>query len=413
MQILIVSQYFWPENFRINELVTELLARGHQVTVLTGQPNYPSGEVFPEYRRQPGDFANFGGASVVRVPIIPRGQRRIQLALNYLSFIVSASLLGPWKLRGVQVDAIFSFLVSPITAALPALLIGRLKNAPVTLWILDLWPDTLAALGVVRSRFALGCIGRLVSFIYRHSARIFVQSRAFVSNVAHYEGSADRVRYFPGWSEQVFDGNSAEAARPEFAALEGKFKILFAGNIGEAQDFPSILAAIEQLRDRADIHWIVVGDGRAKPYLDKEIAARGLGDCVTLMGRHPIEAMPSFFRSADALLVSLKPDPILSMTIPGKVQSYLAAGVPLLAMLDGEGARVIAEAQAGLICPAGDGAALAHQAVRLAGTSAAERAAMGARAKAYALREFNRADLVAMLERELAGLTQARQPRVL
>jgi glycosyltransferase involved in cell wall biosynthesis len=406
LRILIVSQYFWPENFRINELAVELLARGHHVTVLTGMPNYPSGIIFPEYENNPNAFLRYRGASIVRVPIIFRGRSRIQLMLNYLSFIVCGSIFGSWKLRGVRVDAIFVFLVSPITASIPALLIGRLKKAPVTLWILDLWPDTLAAVGAVRSKLILRWVGRLVSFIYRHSERIFVQSQRFRSNIVQHGGDATKIRYFPGWAEQVFDGPSDGPSVPELNAIDGKFKILFAGNIGEAQDFPSILTAIEVLRDQADIRWIIMGDGRAKPYVLEQIEKRNLSALVTLLERRPVESMPAVFRAADALLVSLKPDPIFSMTIPGKVQSYLAAGVPILAMLNGEGARVITEARAGFVSQPGDGRALAGEVLRLLSMSVFDRAAMGENGRAYAAREFSRPRLIANLEQELAEVVQ-------
>lgn len=405
MRILIVSQYFWPENFRINELATDLLARGHEVTVLTGLPNYPSGDVFPEYAQNRRAFAEYKGARVVRVPIIPRGRSRFQLALNYLSFIATGAILGSWKLRNARFDAIFVFLVSPVTASLPALLIGRLKKAPVTLWVLDLWPDTLTAVGAIRSEMVLGWVSWLVSFVYKRSERILVQSRAFIPDVVRRGGAADKVHYFPGWAEQVFDIPAAPSPSTEFERQDGTFTILFAGNIGEAQDFPSILTAIEALRDRTDIRWIIVGDGRAKPQVAEQVAKRGLGAVVTLLDRRPIESMPALFQAADALLVSLRPDPIFSMTIPGKVQSYLAAGVPILAMLDGEGARVIAEAEAGFVSPAGHGQMLAEQALRLLNTPPSERAAMGARGRAYAAREFNRERLVKRLEQELAELS--------
>lgn len=410
MRILVVSQYFWPENFRVNELVSELVTRGHHVTVLTGEPNYPSGRVFPEYRKSPNDYKEYCGAPVVRVPMIPRGQSRIKLAFNYLSFVLSGSIFGAWKLRESRFDTVFVFLNSPITAALPALLIGRLKKAPVAIWILDLWPDTLEAVGVIHSRFVLRCLGYLVSFIYRRSARIFVQSKAFLSSVVQYGGDAACVRYFPAWAEQVFDeAPGAPVVASEVSSLDGEFKILFAGNIGDAQDFPSILTAIQALRDRTDIRWIIVGDGRAKSSFEREIKERGLDRNVVMLGQHPIECMPAFFRAADALLVSLKPASIFSMTIPGKVQSYLAAGVPVLGMLDGEGARVIEEAGAGLVCRAGDGPALARQALRLSEMAASERVAMGARGRAYAAREFNRAHLIDRLEQALGEIVQSRQ----
>ena len=203
--MLVVSQYFWPEVFRVNEVVTELVARGHEVTVLTGRPNYPDGRVFESYRRDPPAFARYAGATVIRVPLRPRGRGSLQLALNYLSFVVWGLLLGPWRLRGRRFDSIFVFEISPITAALPALLLRRLKRAPVLMWVLDLWPDTLSAVGVVRSPRVLRWVGAMVSFIYRRCDLILAQSRAFFANIEHWSGDASRIRYFPAWAEAVFD----------------------------------------------------------------------------------------------------------------------------------------------------------------------------------------------------------------
>jgi len=399
MRLLVVSQVFWPENFRINDLVAALVERGHEVTVLTGHPNYPSGNVFPEYLAEPQEFASYRGAEVVRVPMLPRGQGAARLMLNYASFVAGGSIVGAWRLRGREFDAIFVYQPSPISSALPANLIGALKGVPVVLWTLDLWPETLRAVGVVKSPALLGAVGVLVSFIYRNCALVLGQSRAFESNVARYAGSADRFRYFPQWSEQIFAGDlsSVEPAE-EMRPFAGKFNVLFAGNIGEAQDFPAILDAAERLRSRDDVRWLVVGDGRAAGWLREEIARRGLGAQVHLLGRHAVERMPAFFRGADALLVSLRADPVFSLTIPGKVQAYLASGMPLLGMLDGEGARVIEDSGAGFTCAAGDGAALAALVERLAALPPAEREAMGARGRDYSRAEFDRERLLAQLE---------------
>ena len=400
MRLLIVSQYFWPENFRINELVTELVKRGHVVTVLTGYPNYPEGVVLPEFVSNPDKFSRFEGAEVLRVPMRPRGKGGLRLMLNYLSFAVSASVVGPWKLRGRQFDSIFFFEPSPITAVLPAVLLRRIKRTPLLLWVLDLWPETLSAVGVVKSPRVLGWVGRMVSFIYHRCDRILVQSRGFGPSVQKYAGRAsDRIRYFPGWTEGLFRGALAEVApAPELAPYQEGFNVLFAGNIGDAQDFPAILDAAERLKDRSDIRWLVVGDGRSAQHVRDEIVRRGLQQSVVMLGRFPLERMPSFFRAADALLVSLKADPIFSLTIPGKVQSYLGVGVPLLGMLDGEGGRVIEESGGGLVSPAGNGAALAANVARLAGMSMDERRAMGRRAREYGQREFDRDTLIDALE---------------
>jgi colanic acid biosynthesis glycosyl transferase WcaI len=410
VRILVVSQYFWPESFRINDLVAELVSRGHQVTVLTGLPNYPAGRVYPEYKRDPQGFANYAGASIIRIPALARGQGNARLILNYLSFVVFSVAWGSWRLRARKFHAIFVFQISPITAALPALLLRRMKGAPVLLWVLDLWPETLAAVGAVRSPRVLGWVGRLVEFIYRRCDRILVQSRAFIPNVEKYGGDSARIRYFPNWMEPIFEAPLEHVApAPELAPYGDTFKILYAGNIGEAQDFPAILDAAEALRERHDVRWVILGDGRAAGWVRAEIRRRGLEERVVMLGRYPLERMPSFFRAAGALLVALKDDRIFSMTIPGKVQSYLGAGLPILGMLDGEGARVIEEAGAGLVCPAGHGRELAERVQQLVGMSPQQRAAMGDRGREYCSRNFDRAALVGALEGWMAEIVQERR----
>ena len=412
MRLLVVSQYFWPEVFRINDVVAELVARGHEVTVLTGRPNYPDGRVFEAYRRDPSRFARYEGAEVVRVPLRPRGRGSFRLMLNYLSFVVWGVLLGAWRLRGRSYDAIFVFETSPITSALPALLLRRLKRAPLLMWVLDLWPETLAAVGVVRSPRLLRWVGALVAFIYERCDRILVQSRAFYPNIERWSGDTTRIRYFPAWAEATFDQDpqGVEPA-PEVAPYAGTFNVMFAGNIGEAQDFPAILEAAQALKHRADVRWLIVGDGRAAAGVRDEIERRGLGGRVVMLGRHSLERMPSFFRGASALLVSLKADPIFALTIPGKVQSYLATGLPLLGMLDGEGARVIEDAGAGLVCAAGDGPALAGRVEQLAALSPDMLSAMGSAGRAYCKREFDRKALIDSLETWIAELMRATLPR--
>lgn len=404
MRILVVSQYFWPENFRVNDLVAEWMGRGHAVTVLTGLPNYPDGELFADYRADATRFAEFAGAPVIRVPMLPRGVGGLQLALNYASFAVSACVIGTWRLRGRRFDVIFVFEPSPVTVGLPAVLQRRLKRAPLAFWVLDQWPETLVAVGAARSPCVLSAVGRLVSFIYRRCDLLLAQSRSFIPQIRRYAGPQPRVEYFPSWSDSSPAVGHCAAA-PEVPALPGVFTVLFAGNIGDAQDFPAILDAAERLKHRQDIRWVVVGDGRRAEWVAAEAQRRGLAERFVLLGRFPLERMPSFFQSADALLVSLRPDPIFAMTIPGKVQSYLAAGRPLLGMLDGEGAELIERGGAGLVCRAGDSAGLAANVARLADTPPAGRAAMAARASELSANEFDRDRLMGRLEQWLRELT--------
>lgn len=403
LRILVVSQYFWPENFRINDLVKEWLQRGHEVTVLTGIPNYPDGLVFEEYRREPESFSNFEGADIIRVPTMARGTGRLRLVLNYVSFALVASCFGLWRLRNKPADVIFVFEPSPVTVGLPAVWLSKIKRAPIIFWVLDIWPETLAALGVVRSTRVLGWVGQIVRFIYNRCTLVLGQSRGFLGGIARYCDDKAKIRYFPNWSEDVFMNDSVKPA-PEVPKWAEGFTVVFAGNIGEAQDMPAVLDAVEQLKGNASIRWVIVGDGRKSDWLKVEVVRRGLDKQVLLPGRFPVERMPSFYAHADALLVSLKRGPVFSMTIPGKVQSYLMAGIPVLGMLDGEGAAVIRDARAGLTCAAGDDLGLAQAVQALAAMQAAERKQMGLNGQNYAQQEFGRAQLMDRLE---ALLTEA------
>ena len=412
MRLLVVSQYFWPENFRINDLVGELVRRGHQVTVLTGLPNYPDGKVFQEFSDDPERFLNYEGAEIIRVPMTARGQGSLRLMLNYLSFAVSASMLGFWKLRGRQFDAIFAYQVSPVTVGLPAVMMRAVKSAPLAFWVLDLWPETLEAVGVVRHTSLLQAVGKLVSYIYKRCDLILVQSKRFIPQVQKYAGNIIRVEYFPSWAEPFF-GSKDVGYADEVPPKTGSFNVLFAGNIGDAQDFPAILAAAESLKPHAHIRWLIVGDGRLARWVADEIKRRNLHDCVLMLGRYPVERMPVFFKHANVLLVSLKDEPIFSMTIPGKLQSYLAAGIPVVAMLNGEGAEVVKNSQSGLTCASGDHAGLAAAVLKLSEMTNEERGAMGRNGLIASASEFDRKVLMNQLEEWLEKLKADGQNRQL
>lgn len=400
LRILVVTQYFWPENMRINDLVRDFAEAGHEVTVLTGFPNYPEGSVFPEYKANPDDFKEYVGARVVRVPLMPRGKRSLNLILNYLSFFISASTIGAIKLRGQKFDSVFVYAVSPIMAAIPAVIIGRMKNAPVFIWVLDLWPETLRAVGVLRQPNLLAMVGRVVSWIYNRADYLLLQSKGFVDNVKLYctkEISPDRLVYFPSWAEDDFSSPSPVSS----SLLErdnSVFTVVFAGNLGEAQDFPAVLDAAELLKGRVPVRWVIVGDGRMSEWLSEQVESRRL-DNVLLLGRHPLSAMPSLFACADALLVSLKTNDVFEKTIPGKVQAYLASSKPILGMINGEAARIIEESGAGFACSSGDTQGLASITLKLATTDVAQRELMGQAGRSYYLRHFSKPTLMLRLEK--------------
>lgn len=403
LRILIVSQYFWPENFRVNDLAADLVSKGHQVTVLTGLPNYPDGHIFEDYRKQPAAFCMFKGVEIVRVPLRPRGVGNLSLILNYLSYAAMASFLGPWKLRGRAFDVIFVNQLSPVTVGIPGAVMARIKRAPMAMWVLDLWPDTLHALGVVRSPRILGWIGKLVMLIYRRCDLVLAQSKSFIPEIRKYVPASQPVEYLPSWAEDIFRSQSITQSI-EIPEQEGSFDVLFAGNIGEAQDFPCILAAAEILKNKANIRWLIVGDGRMRPWVEQEVQRRGLSHQVILLGRRPVEQMPYLFQRAHALLVTLKNRPIFNMTIPGKVQSYLAAGRPIVAALNGEGAILLRRSGVGYVSDAGDDVGLADAVLRLSRLSDNERLVMGQYGKDLSNREFDRKLVLGKVEGMLKSL---------
>ena len=325
----------------------------------------------------------------------------MQLVLNYLSFVLSAVLVGTWRLRGTKPDLIFVFEPSPVTVGLPAVWLGKLKQSPVVFWALDLWPETLVAVGAVRSDWVLKRVGQMVRFIYNRCTLVLGQSKAFLVSIGQYCDDKSKIRYFPSWAEDVFL-NKAELRAPELIDVPGVFTVLFAGNVGEAQDMPAVLDAAERLRGNEKIRWVIVGDGRKLDWLRSEVRQRGLADQVLLLGRFPVERMPSFYAHADTLLVSLKRDPVFSMTIPGKVQSYLMAGIPVIGMLDGEGAAVIQEANGGLTCEPGDGAGLAQAVLALLEMAPEDRSRLGLNGQHYAQQAFGRSQLMDRMEALLA-----------
>jgi len=403
MKILIVSQYFWPESFRINELVLTLKARGHLVSVLTGKPNYPDGDIFEGYRAWGCSIEDWCGIKIYRVPLIARGNKNaIKLALNYLSFIVSGVLCAPWLLRQESYDAILVYAPSPIFQAIPASFLGWLKRCPVALWVQDLWPESAQATGYIHNPRILKLLESIVRFVYRHTDLLLVQSRAFLVPVAELAGGKPIV-YYPNSVESAFY-SPPDMPLPNIVGLESGFPVLFAGNVGAGQAVEVIVAAAEILRDYPEINFVVLGRGSRWDWMHKQVETRGLSN-LHLAGRYPVETMPGLMRQAAALLVTLADQPIFAATIPNKVQAYMAVGKPILACLNGEGARIVREANAGLAVPAEDAVALADGILRLYRMSVEERERIGRNGRAYFREHFDHDRLTGQLVEHLHELT--------
>lgn len=377
MKILIVTQYFFPEQFRINNITESLVESGHEVDVLTGLPNYPFGKLFKGYGLCSGPYREkYQGANVIRVPLVPRGSKKSwQLILNYFSFMIIATILAPLLCRK-KYDKIFVYQLSPVTSSLPAILLGKLKKIPVYFWVTDLWPETLKATNVVTSDKVLSLWGKFVTFLYKNSHRVLVTSRGFINSIESRGISREKIVYWPQWGEDIFSGSHDDTV-VEILPLPDGFRIMFAGNIGTSQSFDTILDAAEKIKDIESIKWIILGDGLAADWVREEVIRRGLQETFFLLGSRPFEEMPFYYKEADVLLASLKKDPLFALTLPGKIQTYLPSGKPILVSMDGEGADLITEAGAGLACEADNSEALAQSAVKLFKMSASERKEMG------------------------------------
>jgi glycosyltransferase involved in cell wall biosynthesis len=402
MKILVLSQYFWPENFRINDVVQGLAERGHDVTVYTGMPNYPEGRFFAGYGFIGPRRETFGSVLVCRVPLIPRGRGgRVRLALNYVSHAFFATLLAPGLARG-GFDAILVYEPSPMTIGIPARALRAMNRAPVLFWVQDLWPESLIAAGGVRSSVILAAAACLVRWIYRGCDRVLVQSEAFVPSVEAHGVPRERIRYLPNSAESFYRRLQPEPHGPEAREMPAGFRVVFAGNIGAAQDFATIVAAAELLRGRQDIQWIILGDGRMRGWVEGEVRTRGLQASFHLLGQRPAERMPHYFALADVLLATLRREPIFAYTIPSKLQAYLACGKPLIVALEGEGARIVKQAGAGWAVPPEDPRALADAVAAASQLAKPERDAMGSRGEAFFREHFEREQLLSRLEIELS-----------
>lgn len=385
MRILIFSQYYWPESFRINAVARTLIEKGIEVEVLTGKPNYPRGEIFPGYWAWGNQREIHDGITIHRIPLIARGRGAIRLALNYLSFIVSGLIFAPWMLRRKKFDVIFIFGLSPILQAIPALLLSRLKGCPSVLWVQDLWPESLSATGNVQNRFVLKFVEQIVRWIYKNTDLLLVQSRAFEAPVRAL-ASATPIVYYPNSVEDSFAAIACTEP-PYVKGLGEGFSVMFAGNIGAAQAVEVIVEAATLLKDEPKIQFIVLGEGSRWEWMQLEVKKRGL-DNLHLPGRFPVETMPAFMQKASALLVTLADKEIFRATIPSKVQAYLAAGRPILACLNGEGAALVMEAGAGLSVPAEDGRALADAVLKLYRMTPQEREVLGECGRLYYAQHF-------------------------
>lgn len=393
MKILIITQYFWPENFLINDLARGLKEKGCHINILTGKPNYPGGDFYEGYSFFKNGDEYYDKIKIFRSNLFPRkNSSGFKIMLNYFSFAFFASIKALFLKE--KYDLIFVYEPSPITVGIPAVLISKKLKIPIYFWVQDLWPESISAAGYVKNKFVLNSLDSLTRWIYRNSKKVLIQSEGFRKYILKQGVENNKIIYYPNSTESLFD-NLMPKKNILDVLPKVPFSIMFAGNIGESQDFENLLKAAKIIKKKTrKIHFIIIGDGRKKDYVKNKINEYDLKNNFHMLGFFPKSDMPHFFALADALLVSLKKSKIFSLTIPSKIQSYLASGKPIIGSLDGEGAKVILKSNSGLVAKPGNHDQLAEKILDLYKMSASERQNYGKNARKYFENNFEREKLI-------------------
>jgi glycosyltransferase involved in cell wall biosynthesis len=386
--ILVIAQYFYPEQFRINDICTEWVKRGYKVTVVTGIPNYPQGKYYDGYGLFKKRKETYNGMDIIRLPLIPRGNNAIMLALNYLSFVVSGFF---WKaFTRIKADYVFIFEVSPMTQALPGVWYAKKKKIPCYLYVQDLWPENVEIITGIKNKKIIGAIGKMVDYIYRGCTRIFTTSESFVKSIHDRGVPLDKIEYWPQYAEDFYVPLE-EMGIPEIPK-DDAFNIIFAGNIGTAQglDILPKAAEIVKAKSQEKIRFNIIGDGRYKNEFESVVESKGLKEMFNFIPKQPATRIPEFMAVSDAAFLSLTDSPLFEMTIPAKLQSYMACGIPNIASAAGETARIIKESNSGLCGSPGDAKALSDNIIKLSSKSKDELKHLGNNARNYYNVHFNK-----------------------
>lgn len=396
--ILVISQVFYPESFRINDMCQEWIKRGYQVTVLTGIPNYPQGKFYNGYGLWEKRKENWNGIDIIRIPVIPRGSSKIGLILNYFSFPISGFF---WNLfNKTKADICFMFETSPMTQCVIGVWYAKKHKIPLYLYAQDLWPENVEIMTGISSPIVIEPIQKMVDYIYKNCREIFVTSPSFVRAVCDRKKSVPecKVHYWPQYAEEFYQ--PLERRKLEDIPETDVFKIAFTGNVGYAQglDILPRTAAILKKQGKKAL-FCIIGDGRYMEELKKEIKKIQVEEMFCLTGRKPAEEVPKYLAASDAAFLSFMDTKLFEMTIPAKLQSYMACAMPILAAAGGETQRVIKEAKCGFYSPCGDEKALAEMIHKVMSIPENERRQMGKNARAYFEKHFEKQMLMNQIDR--------------
>ncbi len=393
MRILIISQYFWPENFRINDL-SKYLSKKNKVTVITSQPSYPHIQLFKNKKNK----NKYGSIKIIRLPTYPRGDSNFSIVLNYLSFILLSAIYSIKFIIYSNFDKVIVFGTSPPSGLILAHIIRIFKKVPIYYWILDMWPETLNSVGLPKNNFIYYILQKFMNYSYSRCKKIFCQSQSIKLALSRKIVDRKSTIYFPSWSENlpVF-----KAEKYKKLITKNNFNIMFTGNIGEAQDFESIIKAANILKKEKNIKWIIVGTGRYLKKVKLLISKLKLKENFIFLGPKDPKYIKYLSSLSDCLLISLKSSKIFSITVPGKLSNYMQSKKPILGMINGETKNIIKSANCGYCCSAGDYRMLTKNIYKLKRKSKFQNLKLGMNGYKYCNNFFNKKLLLQKFEKNL------------
>ena len=401
MRLLFFSHYFWPENFRINELASFFSVNKKKNYVLTGFPSYPNKYLFKK-KLDKHKLNKYQNLDIIRVPVFLRGSSNVSIILNYISFITNSILFGFFKIFNKKIDLIFIFCPSPILSAIPGIILKKIFKKKSVLWVLDLWPNTLIDLKIIENKIIVKILKILVKFIYDNTDLILAQSIPIRNEIRKI--TKTKCIYFPSWPEQDINNEQQSYKNSIEVCKSNQIKILFAGNIGQAQSFETLIECAKLLKKEKIIKWVIVGDGRWKAKLKKLINSNNLNNDFQLIDRVPLRNMGSYFREADALFLSLKRNETFDKTIPGKLQTYMDSSKPIIASISGETNRIINESKCGFVSEAEDYLALRDNVLKFYYLDINEKKQLGHNGKIYSDINFNKIKILNNLKQEIESV---------
>lgn len=401
MKILVVCQYYYPEPFRITDICESLVKRGHEVTVLTGLPNYPEGRVLDDYRCGKRRKEMLKRVKVIRCFEIGRGNSHLKLFLNYISFAISATIKAIFIKK--EFDVILVNQLSPVMMGIPAIAYKKKHHKKILLYCLDLWPASLAAGGIKEESKVYKIFYKISKWIYNSADTILVTSNMFKDYFEkNLKINSVNIEHLPQYSEDLFTKiESSEKTEIAADTRNKTYNFTFAGNIGDMQSVETIIRAAGELQEYSNIIFHIVGDG-SKLEDCKQLAIDLKIKNIRFYGRMPLDEMPRFYEMSDAMLVTLKANEILSYTLPGKVQTYMAAQKPIVGSINGEARLIIEQSGCGFCCEAENYKSLAVLILKFCYCNKKEQLAENA--QKYYLENYSKEKFMSTLEDALINL---------